>query len=267
MNLDNKTNYIFSVEEVLESTKEITTLSTGYKEIDFGINGINKGEVYVVASRPTKGKGCLINNIVYNIIINNHLKILYICLTESLDSFIKKLVSFDTNIPLQDIHFKELDSLTIEEKERINHSLIFLENKNLRLGTCNDLEKIKELVEEENPDIVFIDQFQNLKVPQDLEAGFNKNLHNQSTKIKEIASNFNIPVFVTSNISNKLEDKNIKDYNLFNIYEAGFNITDINSVIFCFKENEKMSLRVISAKGSDEFLFDYKVDITTFRIL
>lgn len=265
--MNNNKEIIFDVDKVIGNIENIKTLSTGYKELDFAIKGIRKGELYVVASKAVKGKICLLNNILYNMINEKDLNVLYFCLTEHLDSLIKKLVAIDTSISLEKINFEELNMLLNEEfKAKIEQSLKKFKNKKIKLCTNQDTNSIYDISIEEKPDVIFIDQFQNIKFKVNYSNGFYEDLHNQCHILKKITETLDIPVIIGTNISNKLKDEEFESYDLLNIYDAGFNLNEIDSAIFCLKETDIMNLKVINIKSSRNFIFKYKFNPKTLKI-
>lgn len=121
--------------------------STGFFELDsaLGGTGFEPGFIYAVAGRPGMGKTALLLNFVFNQI--KHLAsseyLLYLSTKDSSTLIIQKLISISTGIDLQKIQYGEF---TEKELTMIESCKILLEDKVI-------------IIENYNPDLIFIQQF------------------------------------------------------------------------------------------------------------
>ena len=108
---------VIGINEVIESLDKTKSISTGYKTLDFAIDELKNGELYVIAGKAVSGKTNLLNNILYNIVSKNNINALYFSFVECPNLIVKKLVSIDTDIPGMYINFKDLKDGTVEVKQ------------------------------------------------------------------------------------------------------------------------------------------------------
>ena len=257
---------VIGINEVIESLDKTKSISTGYKTLDFTIDELKNGELYVIAGKAVSGKTNLLNNILYNIVSKNTINALYFSFVDCPNLIVKKLVSIDTDIPGMYINFKDLKDGTVEEK--LKKSLEIFSSKKIHFSIQYDINKMFEIANEIKPDIILIDGFQCLTIEEENLKSRLKQLQECSYKIKMIAKTLNVPVVITTNISRKLKDKNFESYCLFNLYEAGFLTNEIASAIFCMRDKNtgKLKLKVINGRGLDATLLQYEMNTNTMKI-
>jgi replicative DNA helicase len=164
---------------IQESKHDI--ISTGYKILDEILSGgFHKGEVVIIASRPSMGKTALALSLVMNITINNSISTGFVSLEMDKEALCKRLFGQNRNftqkfdaIPL---HIIDTPNMTIEELT----------------NTIKDLVRVHQIK------LVFIDYL-------GLLDGSSKN--DTITKIKSLAVDLGIVIIALSQLPRNAEGK------------------------------------------------------------
>ena len=95
-------------------------VQTGFKELDLALDGLQPGELVVVAGRPSSGKSALVMNIATHAAISQSLSVLIFSLEMTKDLLFQRLVSSITRI---DTAALKLANLEVEEWAQVVEAL------------------------------------------------------------------------------------------------------------------------------------------------
>lgn len=177
----------------------------------------------------------------------------------SKSQFIKRLIPPITEIEATKIYANQ-NQLNSQENNEITSAIEKISNFDLTIvDTSADIEQIKEHIESIKPEIVFIDYLQLIKLPNDVERDFA--ISNFMKELKVIAKQNNCIVFITSQLSRKVERRDFKWPMLCDLKESG-NLEDISDVVlFVYREEYynredeyyKDKAQIIVAKNKNGF--------------
>jgi replicative DNA helicase len=187
------------------------SLFTGFNELDNLIGQLNTG-LYVIGARPGMGKTSFLLNIIANMIANIHTKndILFVSTNDSKQINLERLTSIITKIPIRVIQNDEFIS---DQQTQIleEHPILKKITSKLNLLTLNRLIQIDEVPNlfkqsEEPVSILMIDHLQDFINP---ENGIHVDLQVEHIMkmLKSLATQENIPIFITSNIERSVEQR------------------------------------------------------------
>ena len=240
---------------------------TGFECIDTIVR-MEAGDLFIIGARPGVGKSSLALNFGINMALNG-LKVLYFNLEMNASQIYERIMARLSGIELGKIRNAEATS-----RENLN---MFAEankrwkgiSKNFILQTGDfTCSKIRQIVRQTKPDIVFIDYIQ-LIIPTDRYKG-NKvaEVTEISNRMKSIAKQFEIPIVALSQLhrvgSDFVETK--KD----DLKESGSLEQDASIVLVMWlkdeKDRSKMGIKIDkNRQGScDSFNFDFNAPIMTF---
>ena len=191
--------------QILEKKQPI--LQTGFSDLDSILSGLENSSIITIGARPSMGKTAFITAIMLNL-LEQKKKCLLFSLEMSKSRFIKRLIPPITEIEATKIYANQ-NQLNSQENNEITSAIEKISNFDLTIvDTSADIEQIKEHIESIKPEIVFIDYLQLIKLPNDVERDFA--ISNFMKELKVIAKQNNCIVFITSQLSRKVERRDFK---------------------------------------------------------
>ena len=242
--------------QILEKKQPI--LQTGFSDLDSILSGLENSSIITIGARPSMGKTAFITAIMLNL-LEQKKKCLLFSLEMSKSKFIKRLIPPITEIEATKIYANQ-NQLNSQENNEITSAIEKISNFDLTIvDTSADIEQIKEHIESIKPEIVFIDYLQLIKLPNDVERDFA--ISNFMKELKVIAKQNNCIVFITSQLSRKVERRDFKWPMLCDLKESG-SLEDISDVVlFVYREEYynredeyyKDKAQIIVAKNKNGF--------------
>lgn len=183
--------------------KNNTNILTGFTDLDAATGGFKKGDLIVLASRPSQGKTALALNIVYNVAVIQKLPVALFSPETNGRFLLKRMACAAAKIDIQrialDMFKKEHgEALNLELKKIGKSDLFICEKPYLRL---KDIENyIEGLIKQgKKPELIVIDYFDLIKQENEQYAAANMRA------LKELAVKFDVPFLVCSQMYMKKE--------------------------------------------------------------
>ena len=183
----------------LETTTKNNLFKTGFIELDSMLKGIDTGHVIVIGGRPCMGKSSFAISICLNLLKENK-KICYYTLDMKKEKFVTKLL-------LTKLKQTKIDFDNKKNTEKIAKAIEFFCNKELFIEDKTNLtiEEFENGIKKHQPDIVFVDYVQILKMPKAPNLTEATNLAIQ--EIKRIAIENNTIIVLLSQLSRGVESR------------------------------------------------------------
>ncbi len=214
-------------------TEEKTdSLVTGFQDLDCILSGVEKGNLITIGARPAMGKTSLMTSILYNLLKADK-KCLLFSLEMSLSRYIKRLIAQVCEIDLY-----SLNNIDIFDNKRINKiktALDIISCFNLSIfDDAYKIDEIREKIEIEKPEYVFIDYIQLLDTVKKRQRS--EEITNIMIELKKIAKENNCIIFILSQLSRAVESRCDKRPMLSDLGECGDieNISDV--VMFIYRD-------------------------------
>ena len=217
----------------------LSGLDTGYKSINYITGGHSKGDLWVVAARPSIGKTALILNTLLKTSapVDGGHKSLFFSLEMPKQTVIDRLLAIDSGNRLTDIR---LGNLNIDSQKRINESLVKFKENNLFID-CNFhtspsyiVDIIKKYYKQEKIDAVYIDYIQ-LAVERDAESV--NSIGRMTRAMKKIAKDLDIAVGIVSQLNRACELRDNKRPILSDLRASGNIEEDADMVAFLYRDD------------------------------
>lgn len=208
--------------------EKIAPLITGFRDLDCILSGIEKGNLITIGARPAMGKTSLMTSILYNLLKSNK-KCLLFSLEITLSQYIKRLIAQVGEIDIYDI----LNNKRINE---IKNALDIISCFNLSIfDDTYKIDEIREKIEIEKPDYVFIDYLQLLDTAKNLQQ-HSEEITNIMIELKKIAKENKCIIFILSQLSRAVERRCNRRPILSDFIECSDieNISDV--VMFIYRE-------------------------------
>lgn len=224
--------------ELSQSDSAIPGLSTGLRDLDVKINGLNKSDLLLVAARPAMGKSAFALNIGINVAKKYKKTVAVFNLEMSKEQLAMRLLASESFIELQKLATGKLSE---EEWSKLCMASASLSQTDIRIDdnpsvTVADINaRCRRL---DNLGLVIIDYLQLMQG-----SGYGKNSDNRVTVVGEIsrslkimAKELNIPVICLSQLSRAVESRTDKRPILSDLRESGAIEQDADSVMFLYRD-------------------------------
>ena len=224
--------------ELSQSDSLIPGLSTGLRDLDTKINGLNKSDLLLVAARPAMGKSAFALNIAVNVAKKYKKTVAVFNLEMSREQLAMRLLASESFIDMQKLATGKLSD---EEWGKLCMASAALSQTDIRIDdnpsvTVADINaKCRRL---DNLGLVVIDYLQLMQG-----SGYGKASENRVTVVGEIsrslkimAKELNIPVICLSQLSRAVEGRTDKRPILSDLRESGAIEQDADSVMFLYRD-------------------------------
>jgi replicative DNA helicase len=227
----------FDMGELLDKTvekmyDENNLIKFGYGQVDNITGGMTRGEITVIAGRPSMGKSTVMINIVRKL-IENGMKVMVFNREMTNIEMMKKIFIIESG----DISYRRLRlmQLTDDEREEVKKTKKAISKKYENLRMFDDIRDLSSAVAQINkfkPDVIIDDYIQMVKIP---------NIEDKRLQIVEVmqhykwlAKSLNCSIILLSQLNRELEKKADKRPSLSNLSESGSIETDAETVIFIY---------------------------------
>ncbi len=222
---------------------------TGFRDLDLLLASIEKSSIITIGARPAMGKTSFAISVMLKLLEQNK-KCLFFSLDMSKSYFIKRIIP-----PLAEIDFSRLNNnteLNEKEKEKISSAFDKLSKFNLTIiDGVQKIEGIKEKIEQEKPEIVFIDYLQLIDTP--VKKQRNDAIEDIMRSLKDIAKDNNCIIFVLSQLSRAIESRCDKRPMLCDLRDSGAIETISDAVLFIYRD-EYYNKDIIENRGKTEII-------------
>ena len=91
-------NSFGSIDNLYKQSREVTGLATGFTELDRMTSGLQKGELIIIAARPSMGKTALAINIAQNAAIRSQATVAVFSLEMSKESLLRRMLALGDHL-------------------------------------------------------------------------------------------------------------------------------------------------------------------------
>jgi len=233
---------IRKIEEQHANPEASTGLLTGFYNLDYIMNGLQKSDLFILAARPGVGKTAFALNIATNIAQRDANKnILIFSLEMASGQLVRRMLCSLTGIKNGDISKSNLEMNEFVKLNNARQTLwkshIYVDQTTLQ--TPGDiLAKCRRFMIENNCDIdlIIIDYMQLMSFPG--KESRQQEVAEISRNMKLLAKEINAPVIVLSQLSRNAEMNNDKPQ-LHNLRDSGSIEQDADIVAFLYKEKNQ----------------------------
>jgi len=215
----------------------LSGLSTGYEQIDYLTGGMARGELWVVAARPSMGKTSLIcNSLINSTGVGGHSS-LFFSLEMSKQAVTDRLISLISGIELTKLR---LGTINDKEIELLDEAFKVMKSNNLYLDTnfYNDpdylVSTIRKFHSQSNISCVWLDYLQ-LTVERDTQAVHE--IGKVTRSLKRLAKDLNISIGVVSQLNRQVEMRDDKRPVLSDLRQSGNIEEDADVVAFLYRDD------------------------------
>ena len=225
--------------ELSQSDSAIPGLSTGLRDLDRTINGLNKTDLTLVAARPGMGKTAFALNLALNVAKKSKKTVAIFSLEMSREQLATRLMSIESFV---DGNKLQTGKLSNEEWNKLGMAAVSLSQTDIRvddnaaISVADMNAKCRRL---DNLGLVIVDYLQLMT-----SAGNGKSNENRvnivsdiSRSMKIMAKELNVPVVCLSQLSRGPEGRPDKRPMLSDLRESGSIEQDADEVLFLYRDD------------------------------
>ena len=206
---------------------------SGYSFLDETISGLRKGELIIVAGRPSMGKTALALNMLYNL-AKGGVEVALFSLEMDAISIATRLIALDSKVPIWQV--RGVDNREVREK--CLESFAYLSSFPIYINDNPLVEptQIRGILRRhKNVQAIAVDHIQQMR----LKKSENKVLEvtEIARELKSIAREFNIPVIAISQLSRGVESRENKRPQLSDLRESGAIEQEADVVLLLYRDD------------------------------
>lgn len=256
------------------SNQGINGFTTGISSLDRITDGINPGELWVVAGRPGMGKSALFCNMALKQALSD-IPVCYVSLEMRNINVAQRMISIYTGIPHEKIRF---GTLTQDELDKISEAIKILKSSPIYIDSNFQADDkyffslIKKMVRKNKVKVVILDYLQLLS-QRDVEA--TQELGRITRMSKLLANDLGIGIVVGSQLNRLVETRSDKHPILSDLRQSGYIEEDADVVIGLYRDikyNQRtktpdlLEIMLLKQREGPIGMLPAKFDEKTYRI-
>lgn len=263
------------IDELSKHQGKLRGLSTGFRDLDNKLAGLQKSDLIVLAARPSMGKSSLALDIARHVAIFENKPVGLFSLEMSKDQIADRLIASQANINLWNLRTGRLQEQGEDnDYSRIQHALGTLSEAPIYIddaGSVNVLQMramARRLQANKGLGLIIVDYLQLMEPLNRFQSSVQQTTEN-SRALKTLAKELNVPVIAVSQLSRAVEQRVPQIPRLADLRESGAIEQDADVVLFIYREDrynenslKKNMANIIIAKhrngplGTVEVYFD-----------
>ena len=216
--------------------------STGCKDFDNKLQGLQKGDLVVVAGRPSMGKTSFAMNIAENVLLDDDSNgaVLIFSLEMPGESLTTRLLSGMTKLNQQNVRSGMLkdDELRIllQQSEKLKNMPLWIDDSSI-LSPMELRAKARRLArtEKDGLSLIVVDYLQLMQLPLSIENRVNQ-ISEISRSLKSLAKELNVPVIALSQLNRAVEQRPNKRPIMADLRDSGAIEQDAEVILFIYRD-------------------------------
>ena len=216
--------------------------STGFKDLDSKLQGVQNGDLIVVAGRPSMGKTSFAMNIAENILLDENAtgSVLIFSLEMPGESLTTRLLSGMTKLNQQNVRSGMLkdDELRIllKKSEELKNLPLWIDDSSI-LSPMELRAKARRLArtEKDGLSLIVVDYLQFMQLPLSTENRVNQ-ISEISRSLKSLAKELNVPVVALSQLNRAVEQRPNKRPIMADLRDSGAIEQDADVILFIYRD-------------------------------
>lgn len=225
--------------EISQNDSTLTGVTTGFRDLDKSLSGLQNSDFILLAARPSVGKTALGINIAVNAAKAGK-KVAVFSLEMSKRQITQRIISMLSMVDLSSIisgNIEEEDwNVLFNKIETVKKLDLFIDDT-ASISLTELRAKAKRKKQEEGLDLIVIDYLQLMTTDAARVENRQQEISNISRGLKALAKELNIPVLALSQLSRKTEERSDKRPMLSDLRESGAIEQDADVVMMLYRED------------------------------
>lgn len=230
------------ISDLYENGGDVTGLSTGFKDLDEITSGLHKGDLVIVAGRPSMGKTTFAMNLAENVAMQDH------------NGERKAVAVFSMEMPGKQLSMRMLSSVGRIDQTRVRTGKLEdrdwhgLSSAVAQLNQCkihiDDTpalspgemrSRARRLARDNDLGLIVVDYLQLMRIPGSKENRTNE-ISEISRSLKTLAKELDVTVIALSQLNRSLENRTDKRPVMSDLRESGAIEQDADTIMFIYRE-------------------------------
>ncbi|MEG0283668.1 MAG: replicative DNA helicase [Erysipelotrichales bacterium] len=225
----------------LQNRKDgLTGVPTGFEELDHLTNGLQKGDLIILAARPAVGKTAFALNLAQNAAHLSQKPVAVFSLEMGADQLIKRMISATGRIESSKLRNGQLSE---EDWLKYSRASTILSNDPIYIDDTPSIKvmeiasKCRKLEREQGLGLIVIDYLQLIQGSDRSNESRQVAVSEISRSLKGLARELKVPVIALSQLSRSVEQRNDKRPMMSDLRESGAIEQDADIVTFLYRED------------------------------
>jgi replicative DNA helicase len=227
------------IDMLMNRSGELTGLSTGFSQLDLMTGGLQPGELFILAARPSMGKTALALNVARNVAVDSEKKVAVFSLEMTTRSLVMRMLSSEAQVDFaafrSGLISTDAHSRLMESAGRLSDAKIWIDDT----GSASILEiraKCRRLKSQHGLDLVIVDYLQLARGDRNTQSR-EQEISEISRGLKGLAKELDIPVLALSQLNRGPESrKEDKRPMLSDLRESGAIEQDADIIGFIYRD-------------------------------
>ncbi len=230
------------IEKLFHNEHKIIGIPTGFTDLDIMTSGLQRGDLIIIAARPSMGKTTLVLNIAQNIALEQHLPLAIFSLEMPSHHVAMRMLAAETSLNFGrlrtgNIKTDDWESLTQGATRLMDAgNRIFINDaRGITIQTVR-AEGRRLKAEQENLAVIIIDYLQLLRGAGQY-TGREQEISDICRALKALAWELDVPIIACSQLNRELERRPDKRPQLSDLRESGAIEQDADLVAFLYRDD------------------------------
>ena len=210
-------NEMADIEKIISEKKSITGISTGYEDLDKVLFGLHKGDMIVLAARPSMGKTSLALNIAENVVLGARnqprVPVGVFSLEMSAESLARRMLCGVAGVSAEKLSGgmigKQDHDRLVSAADKLSGAPLFVDDTP-GLEVVELRARARRMKRKYDIGLIVIDYLQQLHDSRHSRDGLQRETASISQSVKEMAKELKVPVLILSQLSRAPETRDTK---------------------------------------------------------
>ena len=235
----------------------ISGVKTGYYDLDKLTSGFQKGDLIILAARPSVGKTAFALNIAYNVSYKSEDAVAVFSLEMPAEQLIQRIICAAGSLNAESLRsgsiLKENNARYYAAAEKVGKCNLYIDDTpGIRVGEI--AAKCRRLKREHGLKMIVIDYLQLISGSANSRESRQQEVSDISRQLKMIARELEVPVLALSQLSRSVEKRDNKRPVLSDLIESGAIEQDADIVSFIHREDYQDPKKEAETQGATDII-------------
>lgn len=240
-----------------KSDGQISGVKTGYYDLDKLTSGFQKGDLIILAARPSVGKTAFALNVAYNVSYKADEAVAVFSLEMPAEQLIQRVICSAGSLKAESLRsgsiLKESNERYYAAADKVSKCNLYIDDTpGIRVGEI--AAKCRRLHREHGLKMIIIDYLQLISGPANSRESRQQEVSDISRQLKMIARELSVPVIALSQLSRSVEKRDNKRPVLSDLRESGAIEQDADIVSFIHREDYQDPKKEAETQGATDII-------------
>ncbi|HJA53330.1 MAG TPA: replicative DNA helicase [Candidatus Massiliomicrobiota merdigallinarum] len=236
---------------------KISGVKTGYYDLDKLTSGLQKGDLIILAARPSVGKTAFALNVAYNVSYKSDEAVAIFSLEMPAEQLIQRIICSAGSLKAESLRsgsiLKESSERYYAAADKVSKCNLYIDDTpGIRVGEI--AAKCRRLKREQGLKMIVIDYLQLISGPANSRESRQQEVSDISRQLKMIARELEVPVLALSQLSRSVEKRDNKRPVLSDLRESGSIEQDADIVSFIHREDYQDPKKEAETQGATDII-------------